>query len=61
MLNHPLKDKIGVFEGAGYLSTGLYRPTINSLMHRFNEEDKTFKVVNEKAIMEVIDFYTRKH
>ncbi len=59
MFNHPLRDKIGVFEGAGYASTGLYRPTIYSIMHRFNVGDKTFKEVNEKAIIEVIDFYTK--
>ena len=42
ILEHPARGKIGAFEGAGYKSTGLYRPTLNSIMHRFNNEDKCF-------------------
>ncbi|MBN2214870.1 MAG: hypothetical protein JW723_11545 [Bacteroidales bacterium] len=60
MFNHPLKDKIGAFEGAGYQSEGLYRPTVNSLMHRFDENNITYGKVNEQAINRIIDYYTKK-
>ncbi len=39
MNNHPLKDKVGVFEGANYTSKGFYRPTLMSLMHKFSEHE----------------------
>lgn len=56
---HPMKGKIGVFEGGGYASKGLYRPTINSIMHRFMKDYKVFDKVNEEAIKRVIDYYTK--
>jgi hypothetical protein len=56
--HHPLKDKVGVFEGANYMSKGFYRPTIMSLMHKFNDHDKSFGIVNEQAIIEAIQYYT---
>lgn len=56
--NHPLKDKVGVFEGANYTSKGFYRPTLMSLMHKFNEHDKTYGIVNEQAIINAIRYYT---
>ena len=56
--NHPLRDKVGVFEGANYMSTGFYRPTIMSLMHKFNGDDRSFGIVNEQAIIEAIQYYT---
>ena len=59
MINHPLKKKVGVFEGAGYNAKGLYRPTLNSIMHQFNIEDKSFYPVSEKAIQDVIDYYSK--
>jgi hypothetical protein len=55
---HPLKGRIGVFEGAGYMSDGFYRPTINSIMHRFSLSEKYFYPVNEAAIKRVIEYYT---
>jgi hypothetical protein len=58
--NHPLKDKVGVFEGANYMTKGLYRPTIMSLMHRFSENDRSYGFVNEQAIISVIRYYTDK-
>jgi hypothetical protein len=57
--NHPLKGKVGVFQGAGYDAEKLYRPTINSIMHRFSESEKTFYPVNQAAITEMIAYYTR--
>jgi hypothetical protein len=56
--NHPLKDKVGVFEGANYISKGLYRPTIMSLMHKFEENNLSYDVVNEQAIISTIKYYT---
>lgn len=57
-LDHPLKGKVGAFEGAGYLPKGFYRPTVNSLMNAFNNEEKTYYPVNERAIVRIIDFYS---
>lgn len=59
MEEHPLKGKIGVFEGAGYVAKGLYRPTLNSLMNQFTKGDRSMYRVNEQAVMRVIDYYTK--
>ena len=56
--NHPLKDKVGVFEGANYMSKGMYRPTIMSLMHGFEEGKLSYDLVNEQAILTTIHYYT---
>lgn len=58
-LDHPLRGKVGVFEGGGYVPHGIYRPTVNSLMNAFNSEERTFYPVNERAITRVIDSYAR--
>jgi hypothetical protein len=58
LFQHPLKGKIGAFEGAGYQSHGLYRPTVNSMMHRFDPLRRSYEAVNEKAIMQMIRSYT---
>jgi hypothetical protein len=55
-LDHPLRGKVGAFEGGGYLPRGFYRPTVNSLMNAFNNEEKTYYPVNERAIEQIIDF-----
>lgn len=47
--------KIGVFEGAGYASTGLYRPMLDCIM--FSKGDKPFCKVCEAHIRRVINFY----
>jgi hypothetical protein len=47
--------KVGAFEGAGYMSTGLYRPSINCIM--FTRTDY-FCPVCRKAMQEVIDSYS---
>ena len=57
-LDHPLRGKIGAFEGAGYLPKGFYRPTVNSLMNAFNHEEKTYYPVNERAIVRMINFFS---
>jgi len=56
--HHPMKDKVGVFEGANYTSRGFYRPTVMSLMHKFSEHDMQYGVVNEQAIISAINYFT---
>jgi hypothetical protein len=56
--NHPLKGKIGAYQGGGYVPKGIYRPTLNSLMNQFDENEKRFYPVNEQAITRMIRFYT---
>ncbi len=56
--NHPLKDKVGVFEGANYTSKGFYRPTLMSLMHKFSEHGLDYRIVNEQAIISAINYFT---
>lgn len=50
--NYPL----GVFEGAGYLSKGMYRSSIDCRMHTNKCED--FCPACQKVIEEIIKFYT---
>jgi len=47
--------RIGVFEGAGYLSKGLYRPMIDCLM--FSKGKKPYCKVCEEAVYRVINLY----
>jgi hypothetical protein len=47
--------KVGVFEGAGYASTGLYRPSINCIM--FTRTDY-FCPVCQEAMLKVINSYS---
>jgi hypothetical protein len=56
-LDHPLRGKVGAFEGGGYVPKGFYRPTVNSLMNAFNTEERTYYPVNERAILRVIRYY----
>jgi len=48
--------KVGVFEGAGYASKGLYRPMIDCMM--FTKGNKPFCKVCENAIIQVIKYYS---
>jgi hypothetical protein len=57
--NHPLKGITGVFEGAGYATEGFFRPTLNSIMHRFTETEKIFYPVNKRGIIRIIEYYTQ--
>ncbi len=45
-------DKIGVFEGGGYVAKGVYRPTYTSIMKSLDADG--FNEVCKRAIMEVI-------
>jgi hypothetical protein len=49
-------DKIGAFEGAGYVAKGVYRPMHDCIMRSFNT--KSFCPVCNKALLEMIKFYT---
>ncbi len=49
--------KIGAFEGAGYVKKGVYRPRIDCMMRSFNGD--IFCEVCSKAIVDMIDFYTK--
>jgi hypothetical protein len=48
--------KVGVFEGAGYASKGLYRPMLDCIM--FSKGNKPFCKVCENAIIQVIKHYS---
>ena len=50
------KDKIGVFEGGGYVAKGVYRPTDNSIMNSFSSNE--FNQVCKDALQKVINFYS---
>ena len=51
-------DKLGVFEGGGYVSEGVYRPSQQCLMNQISQTD-SFCPVCQKAITGMIDFLTR--
>lgn len=48
--------KVGVFEGGGYVSKGVYRPMIDCLMKTF--DGTTFCPVCAGSIQKMIDFYS---
>jgi hypothetical protein len=52
----PYAGKVGAFEGAGYMSKGLYRPSINCIM--FTRTDYFCPVCRE-AMQRIIDSYSR--
>lgn len=50
------KNKIGAFEGGGYVAKGVYRPTFNSIMNSFSSNE--FNKVCKDALQKVINFYS---
>lgn len=50
-------EGVGLYEGAGYSLKGVYRPEQDCRMR--TNENPTFCHVCEKAIRQIIDFYTR--
>lgn len=50
--------KIGVYEGGGYRSKGIYRPVVTCRMR--DNHNPTFCPVCERTLKRVIDFYTSK-
>lgn len=53
---HP--DRLGVYEGGGYASKGIYRPLPDCMMNSIWVTDK-FCPVCTRAILKQIDFYTK--
>jgi len=53
--NSKYADKVGVFEGAGYSSTGIYRPALDCIM--FSKGAKPFCPVCEAHIKKIINSY----
>ena len=51
------KDKVGVYEGAGYMSKDFYRPMQDCLMNHFQCEE--FCPVCKRAIVRMIEFYIK--
>lgn len=51
------RSKVGVFEGGGYVSKGVYRPSYNCRMK--SNEAKGFCPVCVRAIEDVLKFYTK--
>lgn len=51
------KNKLGVFEGGGYIAKGVYRPTFDSIMKTLEAE--SFNLPSELAIIKVIEFYSK--
>lgn len=50
-------DKIGAFEGAGYVNEGVYRSTYNSIMRSLTSDG--FNIVSKEALKDVILFYSK--
>jgi hypothetical protein len=50
------RDKVGAFEGAGYVAKGLYRPQIDCIMYTRHMQ---FCKVCRRSIENVIDLYTK--
>lgn len=55
LANPKYAGKVGAYEGAGYASTGLYRPSITCIM--FTQENH-FCAVCEEAMIGIINWYT---
>ena len=51
------KNTLGVFEGGGYVSKGVYRPTMDSMMNTFRANE--FNIVVKRALQQMIDFYAQ--
>ena len=54
---NPFAGKVGAFEGAGYVSAGIYRPAIDCRM--FSLSLVNFDPVCSASIQRVIDFYSK--
>lgn len=53
----PEYDKVGVYEGGGYVAKGVYRPSMHCTMHTIVYDD--FCPVCKKALEEVLDYYSK--
>ncbi len=52
----PAHGVVGAFEGAGYQTTGLYRPTLDCIM--FSRGVKPYCPVCQRAVTQMVDFVT---
>jgi hypothetical protein len=50
------KNKLGVFEGGGYVAKGVYRPTYNSIMNSFSSNE--FNEVCKSVLQNIINYYS---
>jgi len=50
------KNKIGVFEGGGYVAKGVFRPTYNSIMNSFKSNE--FNQVCINVLQKIINYYS---
>lgn len=50
------KNKIGAFEGGGYVAKGVYRSTSNSIMNSFTSNE--FNQVCKETLQRIINFYS---
>ncbi len=55
--NPPEYNRLGVYEGGGYVGKGVYRPAQHCTMHQIRYND--FCPVCKKTLEEVIDYYAR--
>ncbi len=53
--NENYKNKIGVFEGGGYVAKGVFRPTYNSIMNSFTSNE--FNIICKQVLEKVINLY----
>ena len=53
----PNFDRLGVYEGGGYVAKGVYRPALHCTMHQIRYND--FCPVCHKVLEEVIDYYAK--
>ena len=55
--NHPDYNRIGVYEGGGYVAKGVYRPTLHCTMNSISYND--FCPVCRETLEKVIQYYSR--
>jgi hypothetical protein len=55
LLSSKYAGKVGVYQGAGYATKGLYRPMIDCIM--FSKAQKSFCAVCEEAMIGIIEWY----
>jgi hypothetical protein len=54
----PYAGKVGAFEGAGYISEGMYRPSMDCLM--FTKKADSFCPVCQASMQKIIDWHTEE-
>lgn len=53
----PEYDRLGVYEGGGYVAKGVYRPALHCTMHQIRYND--FCPVCKKTLEEVLEYYSK--